>query len=115
TIMVSIELKNNGANVDWAFRAIQPGSKTLLGSATGSLATAAVGNVSEILAGPNGDITKAAMGHISLQYAFVDLRKVSRALHGHHEEMGIHRFIRLLNEEAMGAEPGHSETNDHWG
>jgi hypothetical protein len=114
-IMVSLEFQNSGANVSYAFRSIVPGSKTLLGSTTGTVTTAAVGNVSEIIVGPNGDITKTAVAHISLQYALIPLRTVSRALHGHTTEVGIDRFIRLCNEEIMGNEPGYSETNDHWG
>ena len=115
TIMVSVELVNSGANVAWAFKSVIPGKTTLLGSASGTVTTAAVGNVSEILAGPNADITRTAIGHISLQYAKINLLKVSKALDGHSDEMGIDRFIRLANETAMGALPTFSETNDHWG
>lgn len=115
TVMVSIELQNSGSSIAWAFKSVIPGNKTLLGSASGTVTTASVGNVSEIIAGPNADITKTAIGHISLQYAKINLLKVSQALNGHHQEMGIDRFIRLANETAMGAIPSFSETNDHWG
>ena len=114
-LMVSVELVNSGANVAWAFKTITPGSATLRNSASGTVTTAAVGNVTEVTAAPNADITKTAMGHISVQYALIDLRKVSRALHGHHAELGIDRFIRLCNEQAMANVPEFNEAKDHWG
>jgi hypothetical protein len=116
TVMVSIELKNSGANVAWTFKAIRPGQPTLIAAAaTGTVNTAACGNVTEVIAAPNGDITKSAMGHISVQYALVDLRRVSKALDGHQSEMGIDRFIRLANEQALDNEPKFKEQSDHWG
>lgn len=114
-VMVSIEFQNSGANVNWAFRAIIPGSSTLLGSVNGSVTTAACGNVSECVVAPNADITKTAMGHFSIQYALISLRKLSRRLNGHITENTIDRFTRLCAEEAMEVEPGYNETADHWG
>ena len=115
TVMVSVELQKSGANVAWAFKAVIPGSSTLLGSTSGTVTTASVGNVSEVLVSPNADITKTAIGHISVQYAFIPLLKVSKALHGHHTEMGIDRFIRLLNEQALDNLVEFNEGNDHFG
>lgn len=115
TMMVSVELANSGANVAWTFKAITPGSKTLIGSATGTVVTASCGNVSEVIAGPNADITKTAMGHFSVQYALIDLIQVSDALNGHISEMTVERLIRLGNEEAMNNVVVFREQVDHWG
>ena len=113
-VMVSVELQQSGANVNWAMRAVLPGSSTLIGSATGTLTSATVGNITQIIANPNGNLTKTAMGHISLQYSLVPLINVSSHLNAHIGEMGIDRFIRLANEQAIDNVPEFNETNDHW-
>jgi hypothetical protein len=115
TLMVSVELTNSGTSIAWALRAIIPGSKTIYASSTGTVASIQVGNVTEVIVAPNHDITKTAMGHISVQYAFVDLTLVSRALNGHDTEMTTDRFIRLANEQALDNFPFYNETVDHYG
>lgn len=113
-VMVSAELAASGSNVHWTLKAILPGKTSVLGSATGTF-SGSLGNVTEVFAAPNGDITKSAMGHISVQYALIDLVHVSKALDGHHSEMGVDRFIRLCNEAALDNFPQYAETADHWG
>jgi hypothetical protein len=115
TLMFSVELANSGANVAWKFAGIVPGSTAYTNSVSGTVTTASVGNVTEVIAGPNADITKTAIGHISVQYALVDLTLVSKALHGHTSEMGIDRFIRLANEQALANNPQFREQQDHFG
>ena len=114
-LMVSAELAKSGANVAWKLTAIKPGSSSVVTTASGTATTATIGNVTEVFAAPNADITKTAMGHISVQYALIDVTKVSAALHGHHTEMGIDRFIRLANEQALDNAVEFNETADHWG
>src|SRR5258708_29724628 len=113
--MVSAELAVSGANVAWKLTAIVPGAAAAIGSVTGTQTTATMGNVTEVLVSPNADITKTAIGHISLQSALLDIRKVSRALNGHDTEMSVDRFIRLANEQVLDHEPQFSEAADHWG
>ena len=115
TLMVSAELATSGANVAYKLAAIKPGDKTIIGSVTGTQTTATLGNVTEVIAGPNSDITKTAIGHISVQYARVSLPKVSQALNGHDTEMGVDRFLRLANEQAMDNAIEFNEAADHWG
>lgn len=114
-VMVSMELVNSGANVAYTLAAIIPGATALLGSVTGTQTTASIGNITEVIAAPNHDITKTAMGHISVQYALVPLVQVSNALNGHVSEMTVDRFIRLGNEQALDNVPQYNETADHWG
>lgn len=114
TLMVSGELTPSGADVAWKLTAVKPGSPTVVATATGTVTTAGLGNVTEVIAAPNADITKTAMGHISVQYAVIPVTKVSRALHGHHTEMGVDRFTRLCNEIALSADPRFTESADHW-
>lgn len=115
TLMVSMELGNQGANIVWTLRAIVPGATSVIGTAQGTLNTASCGNVTEVIAAPNADITKTAMGHFSVQYAFIDVTQVSDSVNGHITEMGVDRFIRIATEEVMDAFPEVNETADHWG
>jgi hypothetical protein len=115
TVMVSVELVNSGANVAWTFKAIKPGASAIITTSTGTAAVASVGNVSEVIVAPNADITKTAMGHISVQYALIDLVKVSQALNGFTSELTVDRFIRLANEQALANAPQFSEATDHFG
>ncbi len=115
TAMVSMEMANSGANVVCTLAAIIPGANVILGSVTHTQTTATCGNVSTVTVAPNGDITKSAVGHVSVQYALVPLWQVSRALHGHHTEVGIDRLIRLAGEQAMSNFIEYSEGADHWG
>lgn len=115
-IMLSVEMTNSGANVNWVVKAIKPGDKVTLGAgASGSIASAAVGNVTTVTVDPNGDVTRTMIGHISVQYALVDLTLVSKAMDGHKSEMGIDRFLRLANEQALDNAPQFREATDHFG
>lgn len=115
TVMVSAELVNSGSSVAYTLTAIIPGATSVIGTITGTQATASIGNVTEVLAGPSGDVTKTAIGHISVQYALIPLTQVSAALNGHHSEMSVDRLIRLCGEQALGNLVLYSEGADHWG
>lgn len=115
TLMLSVELTNSGSNIAYAFKAIVPGAKTILASVTGTYASASVGNVTQVTVDPNQNVTNTAMGHFSVQYAYVDLTLVSDALNGHSGEMSIERFLRLANEQALDNAPQFRENTDHWG
>jgi hypothetical protein len=114
TLMVSAELAQSGTSIAYSISAIQPGAHGVVDRATGTVASATMGSVSQVVVAPNGDITKTAMGHFSIQYALIPLWKVSRALDGHHIETGINRFRRLANEQVMGHIEEYSEGNDHF-
>jgi len=115
TLMVSAELAKSGTSVAWAFSAIVPGANGVVAKTSGTVASSSMGSVSQIIVGPNSDITKTAIGHISVQYALIPLYQVSQALNGHDQEVGIDRFLRLANEQSLGALAQYNETADHWG
>ena len=115
TLMVSMELAANGTGVNWLLSAIIPRQTGVVAKVSGTAATQTMGSVSEIVVDPNGDLTKTAIGHISVQYALIPLWKVSQALDGHQFEGGPDRFIRLGNEQAQGNLVEYNETVDHWG
>lgn len=114
-LMVSVELAPSGGNVAWAFSAIQPGAPGVVAKFSGTVTTAVMGNVSEVLVAPSADVTKTAIGHVSVQYALIPLWKVSQAINGNVTELSIDRFIRLANEQALANIVEYKETFDHWG
>jgi hypothetical protein len=115
TLMVSAELAKSGTSIAWAFSAIRPGDHGVVAKTNGTVATATMGSVSQVVVDPDANVTKTAIGHISLQYALIPLWKVSRSLHGHHIESGINRFRRLSNETAVGHIEDMAEATEHWG
>jgi hypothetical protein len=114
-VMVSVEVAPDGSNTGFTLAAIIPGATSLIGSIKTDQTSSTIGNVSEIVVAPNADITKTAIGHISVQYALIPLVNVSDSLNGHVSELSVDRFIRLANEQAMAAFPQYNETADHWG
>ena len=115
-VMVSVELNNNTTGgVKYVMRAITPGAPATLGTVSGTVTSSVIGNVTEVIVSPNADITKTALGHISVQYAFVPLNTVSNAINGYQGEMGIDRFIRACAEQALGNVVEFAEQADHWG
>jgi hypothetical protein len=115
TLMVSIELAKSGTAVAWKLSAIIPGASGVVNSTSGSVASSSMGSVSQVIVDPNGDVTKTALGHISVQYALVPLYQVSEAVNGHYTETGVERFLRLADEQALSAYAEYSEGADHWG
>lgn len=115
TLMVSVELAKSGTSIAWSFSAIVPGANGVVAKTSGTVTTATMGSVSQVIVDPNTDISKTAIGHISVQYALIPLWQVSEALNGHDQELGIDRFIRLADEQALGAIAEFNETADHWG
>lgn len=115
-LMVSLELAKNGTGINWEIEAIQPGMPTIFGTLeSGTLASSAMGAVSQILVAPNSDITDTAVGHVVLQYALEPLAAVSDAINGHDGELATDRFARICSEESFTGTALFNETKDHWG
>lgn len=116
TMMVSMELTQSGTSVNWQLEALVPGSVGVGNQkVSGTLPTTTLGSVSSVVVDPNQDVSKTAIGHISVQYVLVPLWKVSQALDGFQYEAGPERFFRIGQEQAMDNLIEYNETNDHWG
>jgi hypothetical protein len=113
--MVSIEGGPSGSSTIWDLVTVVPGATKIQGLTTNTVATTSLGNVTECLVSPNADISKTAVGHITVQYALVPLIQVANALGGHVSEMTVDRFVRLIGEQAMDSIPAFNERADHWG
>jgi len=115
TLMVSAELAKSGTSIAWAFSAIIPGANGVVAKTSGTVSSSTMGSVSQVIVDPNTDVSKTAIGHISVQYALLPLYQVSQALNGHDTELGIDRFLRLATEQSIGSLAEYNETADHWG
>lgn len=113
--LISVELTPSGSAVKYNITGFAPGTINRKGNVSGTVASSSLGNVSEVLAGPNGDISNTAIGHISVQYALIPIEQVADSLNGHVQEMTVDRLIRLAAESALDSEPVFAEGSDHWG
>jgi len=102
-LMVSLELATSGANLAWKIDTISPGAASSFGSASGTLTTATIAAMSQVVVAPNGDIADTAIGHVVVQYALEDMitSGLADAINGHDGESAADRFIRLCSEEGF--------------
>jgi Glycosyl hydrolase family 26 len=102
-LYMSIELVANGANVDWALKAMVPGVAQLASAASGSV-TGSVGNVSDIYADPNGTIvdTGTSIGWFTVQTYADNLLNLSDVSNGHSGELASVRMSRLCADQGLG-------------
>ncbi|GII87694.1 hypothetical protein Ssi03_56840 [Sphaerisporangium siamense] len=78
-LMVSVELTQNGANIDWNLLTLEPGAASGL-SFSGTLAANTVGRAGTIAISPGGGITDVAIGHLSLQNTITTLFELGAQL-----------------------------------
>lgn len=99
-LRVSIELEQNGANIDCAVATLEAGKNTglvYLSSVSGQT----VGQVTQLIISPEGGIGDVAIGHLSVQSAITDLFDLSGQLTGWVGETAGRRIERLCREEGI--------------
>ncbi len=98
-VMVSAELVTSGTSLDWAFRLIQSGATAIAASYTGTVASAAAGNVSQIIINYGAtETTAVGVGQVVLQYVTTGLTPLGAVISGYDGELAGDRFIRLCNQ-----------------
>jgi hypothetical protein len=98
----SIELTQNGANIDYTLAALAPGASA--GGASGTLAANTVGRVTGVFMGTNGGIalpTSVAFGHITVQSDIDSIYTLADELAAHDGETTGTRIQRLAGEEEV--------------
>ncbi|MEU8055718.1 hypothetical protein [Microbispora bryophytorum] len=99
-LRVSIELTENGSNIDWAVATLEVGQE--VGAVYfGTLNSYSVGPISQIIVSPEGGIDDVAIGHISVQSAVTTLFDLAGQLAGWHSEPAGRRIERLCEEEGI--------------
>lgn len=99
---MSLELVTSGSTVNWAMKGIKPGGTQLAAAASGTV-TGSVGNVSDVLANPNGTITNdMTIGWITVQGYADDLLNLSTIVSGYNGELAADRIKRLCASQGLG-------------
>lgn len=99
-LRVSIELTQNGSNIDWAFATLEPGASSgqvYVGTITGQT----IGLATRVIISPDGGIDDVAIGHVSVQPQITDLFDLSDQLSGYVGEPAGRRIERLCAEEGI--------------
>jgi hypothetical protein len=99
-LLVSVELTQDGADVDWLIGTLEPGAATGLtfsGTATGQT----VGRVGTIVVSPNGGLADTAIGHLSIQNTITSLFNLGAQMNAWIGETAGRRIVRLCAEEGI--------------
>lgn len=99
-LRVSVELAQNGSNIDYAVAILEAGSSSGLVYA-GTITGQTVGQAQRIIISPDGGIDDIAIGHISVQSTITDLFDLADQLSGYVGEPAGRRIQRLCGEEAI--------------
>lgn len=103
-VVVSVELTPSGTSVAWALKTAPPGINSAITTvASGTLASATLGGVSNVYSNPNGTETGAVgIGHFIIHSDVPSIIGLAAAASGYTGELAGDRFARLCNEEAIG-------------
>lgn len=97
---VSLELTNDGADVDWALSTVRV--RDLAGGGiSGTLAGRQVGRVLEVQGSPQGIFTNVAFGHFSLESNITNLFANASELRAWFGEDAVARIRRLCGENGV--------------
>ncbi|SES20852.1 hypothetical protein [Lentzea albida] len=99
-LRVSVELDQNGADVDWRMSVLEVGS-TVGGFTSGTLAGVLVDRCLQVQICPQQAMTDVVIGHVSLESELTSLFTLDDELAAHTGETAGRRAIRLAAEEAQ--------------
>ncbi|MFD6069445.1 hypothetical protein, partial [Amycolatopsis lurida] len=94
--LISVEFRQNGANLDWLFCAVSPvGGGPLL---NGALASRTLGAPDAISISPYSEVSASAIGHVAVRTDIVDVFSLGNQLLGYAGEGAQERIERLCRE-----------------
>lgn len=99
-LLVSVEMTQNGANVDYTLGTLEVGQSSGL-FAGGTAAGQTVGRVGTIIVSPNGGLADTAIGHLSVQAVITSFFELADQLNGWIGERAGRRIVRLCAEEGI--------------
>lgn len=94
----SLELTQNGADIDWAVKTLTPGVPSGL-AATGTVTGQTVGRAVRVTCSPTGDTEGISIGHVVVQDSVTSLFELSSQLAAYAGETAGRRIRRLCSEE----------------
>lgn len=96
---ISVEMDQNGANIDWNLSTIRPGGTA--GGISGTLAGRTTGNATAILINPTHALDTTTVGHITVQAEVSSLFELSSQLEAWVGESALDRLERLCAEAGI--------------
>lgn len=100
-MMVLVSLAQVGGNITWAMNTITPGGTGWNTTATGTLNTATVDDVTSVIFNPGGTFSAACVGQAAVYYGNPPFSSTSQALNAWTGENALTRFNRLCTEEGL--------------
>lgn len=97
---VSLELTQDGADIDWAVKVLDPGETVGL-TASGTVAGQTFGRPTRVTGSPGGGTDGISMGHFVVQDEITSLFDLGAELAAHVGETATARVSRLCDEEGI--------------
>lgn len=99
-LLVSVELTQSGANINYTMSTLEPGASSGL-TTSGTLNANTVGLVGGVILNPAGGLINTAVGHLSVQNTVTTLFDLGRQLDAWRGERAGRRIERLCREEGL--------------
>jgi hypothetical protein len=99
-LLVSVELTQDGADVDYTLGTLEVGQSSGL-FAGGTAAGQTVGRVGVIIVSPNGGLADTAIGHLSVQTVITSFFDLADQMNAWIGESAGRRIVRLCAEEGI--------------
>lgn len=99
-LLVSVELTQDGADVDYTISTLEPGASSGLTS-SGTLASQTVGRVGTVVVSPDGGVASVTIGHLAVQSTITSLFALGEQLDAWRGEKAGRRIERLCSEEGV--------------
>lgn len=97
---MSIELKDNGSDVDWLFSALEVGASGG-GFWAGTATTQSTGRATRVWMAPQRNMSTTVLGHICVYDKITSLFDLLAELNAFNGEKAADRVVRLCNENAV--------------
>lgn len=99
-LLLSVELNQNGADIDHKIVTVAPGASSGT-QATGTLAANTVGRVGGVIVNPSGGLLTTSVGHLSVQNVITSVFDLGVQLEAWAGETAGRRIERLCGEEGL--------------
>ncbi|GIH27609.1 hypothetical protein Aph01nite_59190 [Acrocarpospora phusangensis] len=99
-LRVSLDLEQNGSNIDWVISTLEPGAPSGL-TFNGTLNSHTFGRVNRVVVAPGGSVFDTAIGHVSVQATITSVHDLGPQLAGYDGETAGRRIERLCDEESI--------------
>jgi len=99
-LLVSVELTQDGSDIDYTVSTLEPGASSGL-TTTATLAAQTFGRVGSLIVNPAGGLSGTAIGHLSVQNVVTPLFDLGPQLDAWRGESAGRRIQRLAGEEGV--------------